>query len=572
MKKQLEQAIAQVVQEVLGVETTLELTRPEEQFGDFATNVALQLAKQVGKNPREIAEDLAAKLRDELKEQVGEVTVAGPGFINLRLSDDALHAEVGRMLEADYDKSDHYKDQTIVAEYSDPNPFKVLHAGHLYTSVVGDAIANLFESAGGKVHRVNFGGDVGMHVGKTLWAIVRFYTHDDMNEDAAWTELQKLASEPLHTRSAFMAARYVEGNNTYEEDESAKQEMVELNKRVYRIHANNDHESALAQIYWTCRQWSYDYFDDFYARIGTKFEKYYPESETADLGLQTVKEHTPGVFEESDGAVVFKGEPYGLHTRVFINSQGIPTYEAKDVGLIRKKWEDYHFDKSIIITGNEQLQYMSVVLKAIEQFAPELSQRTVHLTHGLVKLSGGVKMSSRKGNILRAVDILDVAAEANKQATGKDDDRVVLGAVKYAFLKQRMGPDIIYEPEESVSLQGNSGPYLQYAHARARSILAKAVNFTSSTLENYEFNTWERTLVRKMTEYPEVVNLSVEELMPHHICGYLYELAQTFNRFYENTRVIGVDQEAERLTLVSTYAGILQHGLELLGITAPESM
>jgi arginyl-tRNA synthetase len=568
MKQQLEKTVAQVVFEILGIDVSVELTRPEEQFGDYATNVALQAAKQAGRPPREIAEELAEQLRAALKDHVSEVTVAGPGFINLRLSDRALQHEVGNMLDTTvpYGCSHLYKGQTVVAEYSDPNPFKVLHAGHLYTSVMGDAIANLFAAAGGDVHRVNFGGDVGMHVGKTMWAILR---------KLGGPHPRKLADIDPAERSEWLAAAYVEGNNAYDDDEVAKAEMIALNKQVYRFHAENDRESPEARIYWACRQWSYDYFDEFYARIGTKFEKYYPESRVADLGLRTVKEHIGTVFEESDGAVVFKGEPFGLHTRVFINSEGIPTYEAKDVGLIMHKWQDYQFDRSLIITGSEQLQYMAVVLKAIEQFKPELSQRTTHLTHGLVKLAGGVKMSSRKGNILRAVDVLEAAAEANRQAMGKeakDDAQVVLGAVKYAFLRQRMGGgDIIYDPIESVSLQGNSGPYLQYAHARASGILRKAsINIGSGT--SAELTAGERSLARKLSEYPEVIGTATEELMPHHICTYLYELAQTFNRFYENNRVIGDDREADRVALVKAYKGILADGLGLLGIAAPDQM
>ncbi len=565
MKHELEQNLSQVIKDVLGLDVAVELTRPDEQFGDFATNVALQFAKQAGRNPREIAEQLAAQIRTNLSETVSEATVAGPGFINFRLTDAVLAAELAGILDATrpYGHSDRYKDQVIVTEYSDPNPFKVLHAGHLYTSVVGDAISNLFAAAGGQVHRVNFGGDVGMHVGKTLWAIIG---------ELGGVYPEKLEEIDQDKRAEWMAGCYVKGNNAYDDDEAAKVEMIELNKQVYAFHTNDDHESPLARIYWQCRDWSYEYFDDFYARIGTAFEKYYPESKVADLGLQTVKQHIGSVFEESDGATVFKAEQFGLHTRVFINSQGIPTYEAKDVGLIMHKWQDYHFDRSVVITGNEQLQYMSVVLKAIEQFAPELYQKSTHLTHGIVKLAGGVKMSSRKGNILRAVDVLMVAAEANQAATGKTDDQVVLGAVKYAFLKQRLGGDIIYDPEESVSLQGNSGPYLQYAHTRARSILAKAAQATAAPLDGYAFNEWERLLVRKLTEYPEVVDSAVSEMLPHHICTYLYELSQTFNRFYENSRVIGGEQEAERLTLVSAYAGILKDGLGLLGMGAPESM
>ena len=554
MKQELEQAIAAVVKDLFGADTQVELTRPDERFGDYATNVALQLAGKVGKSPREIAEQLAAKLRETLAGQIGDVSIAGPGFINLKLSDDSLVALASqkpvKTLEG----------KTIVAEYSDPNPFKVLHAGHLYTSVVGDGIANLLENAGAQVHRVNFGGDVGLHVGKTMWAIL---------QKLGGEHPEKLQEVKAEERPEWLSDRYVEGNEAYEQGEATKQQITELNKQVYGFHESDDHDSSLAQIYWTCRQWSYDYFDNFYEQIGTKFEKYYPESETAPLGLATVKEHVGDVYKESDGAIVFDGEEYGLHTRVFINSQGLPTYEAKDVGLIMKKWQDYHFDRSVVITGNDIVEYMKVVLKSIEQFQAELAQRTTHLTHGIVKLAGGVKMSSRLGNILRATDVLDAAAAANKQATGNEDGQVTLGAVKYAFLKQRMGGDIIYDPKESVSLEGNSGPYLQYAHARARSILAKA-EVQDKPTESFEPD--ERSLLRKLGEYSEVVEQATRELMPHHICTYLYELAQKFNSFYEKNRVIGDPREEVRLQLVQAYADTLKSGLGLLGITAPNKM
>jgi len=556
MKDKLEQLVAAAVKELFDVAVDIELTRPEEQFGDYATNVALQLSKQVDKNPREIGEALAVKLRKTLSEQVGEVTVAGPGFINLKLNDQTLlgvlSAKPAQTLAG----------KTVVAEYSDPNPFKVLHAGHLYTSVVGDAIANLLETAGANVHRVNFGGDVGMHVAKSMWAIIK-------NLEGEHPE--KLAAVPEAEQADWLSVRYVEGNTAYDENEATKAAIVEFNKKIYQLHTDNDHQSPFARIYWTCRDWSYQYFEAFYGRIGAKFEKFYPESETAPIGLAAVRAHVGDVYEASQGAIVFNGEKHGLHTRVFINSEGLPTYEAKDVGLIIKKYEDYHFDRSIVITGNDIAEYMKVVLKSLEQFKPELAAATTHLTHGLVKLPGGVKMSSRLGNILRAVDILDVTSAANQEQTGQDNQDTVLGAVKYAFVKQRMGSDIIYDPKESVSLEGNSGPYLQYAHARARSILGKAGEVTALPADT-ELEAGERSLVRKISEYTEVVDKAVAELMPHHIAGYLYELAQAFNRFYENNRVIDNERQAVRLALVDKYAQTLKSGLGLLGIAAPDRM
>jgi arginyl-tRNA synthetase len=397
-------------------------------------------------------------------------------------------------------------------------------------------------------------------VAKALWAIL---------QELGGEEPDKLNEIPENERADWMAQAYVAGTRAYDEDEAAKTAIVALNKQVYQLHSDNDHESAFAQVYWTCRQWSYDYFNAFYARIGSHFEKYYPESETAPLGLQTVREHIGDVYTESDGAVVFAGEKYGLHTRVFINSEGLPTYEAKDVGLIMKKWQDYQFDISVVITGNDIIEYMKVVLTSIAQFQPKLAERSRHLTHGIVKLAGGTKMSSRKGNFLRAVDVLEAANEANCQLVGQENEETSLGAVKYAFLKVRMGGDIIYDPEESVSLEGNSGPYLQYAHARARSILAKA---GSEGEPAQDFDAAERSLARKISEYTEVIDKATTELMPHHVCGYLYELAQTFNRFYEHNRVVGEPRQATRLALVAIYAETLKKGLGLLGIASPDKM
>lgn len=564
VRLQLEQVIAAVCSRLFDVEAAVSLTRPDGQFGDYATNAALQLAKPAGKNPREAAEVISAELRAELAGLVEEVSIAGPGFINLRLRDDAL------VRLADQQPSRSLAGKTVVAEYSDPNPFKPLHAGHLYTTLVGDMVARLTEAAGAKTIRINFGGDVGLHVAKSMWAIIR---------QLGGEEPAKLAEVPEAERPVWLGARYVEGNNAYEDDAGAKAEIITLNKKVYQLHNDGDYDSPFAQLYWTCRQWSYDYFAILYGQLQvTPFDRYIPESEVTPLGLTTVRQQLEaGVYQRSDGAVVFDGDQQGLHTRVFINSEGLPTYETKDVGLSLTKWQDYHFDESIIITANEQAQYMQVVIASIAQFAPEPAGRTKHLTHGVVKLQGGVKMSSRKGNVVTALEILDAARQAGQESGTSPNEDTILAAVKYAFAKNRIGMDIAYDPKESIALEGNSGPYLQYAHARARSILRKAETEAGDAsaapaagLTGLEAD--ERALLRKISEYGETVDRAVEELMPHHICTYLYELAQTFNRFYENNLVVGDPRQDIRLQLVRRYADRLRAGLELLGIVAPDRM
>jgi arginyl-tRNA synthetase len=540
------------------IEPTVEPT--SDDFGDVSTNVAMQLANRLQKNPREIAEFISVKLKN--LEDIKEVSVAGPGFINIRFTN-KYHSKIvdAIILKGDdFGKNNIYFDKVVVCEYSDPNPFKVLHAGHLYTSLIGDAIGNLFEVAGAKVHRVNFGGDVGLHVAKACWAIVKAFGGENQ---------EGLNSIPENERLDWVSARYIEGNDAYESSDVAKAEIMDYNKKIYALHENGDKDSAFAQIYWTCRQWSYNGFDELYKKLAMQpFEKYYPESLTTPLGLDTVRlGQEKGVFEESEGAIIYKGEKDGLHTRVFITKEGLPTYEAKDLGLALSKWQDYNFDKSIIITANDIVEYMKVVQKAVSNFHPEIAERTKHLTHGIVKLTGGVKMSSRKGNFLRAEDILTSAKDAYIKATKSDDWGAVLAAVKYAFLKQRIGGDIIYSPEESVSITGNSGPYLQYAHARARSIINK-----SNVAENYEASDTELPLLKKLEEYESMIEKSINEVLPHHVATYLFELAQTFNSLYEKERIIGSDREGQKVRLVNAYSQVLKNGLSILGITAPESM
>ncbi len=554
----MKQVIKKSVEELFNIKSEPELSRPDPKFGDYATNVAMQLAKELGKNPREIAEAIAEKLRQD--QDFAEVSVAGPGFINIRLSDLALIRQVYTRPQVPY------KDQKIVFEYSCPNAFKELHTGHLYQTIYGDIVARLLLVGGSDLQRTSFGGDVGLHVAKCLWGMRQKLGGDD-------PEKLSTVGDDAFKRASWISQCYVLGAKNYEQSADTKAEIDELNKTIYGWHDNDDHQTPLAKIYWTTRQWSFDYFDAFYNLIDVVPMHYYPESQTAPVGLEVVNQQLKaGNLTESDGAVVFEGDPEKhLHTRVFITSQGLPTYETKDIGVIWLEKQDYKFDHRYLLTGNDQKEYMRVVYAAAETFQPELKGTMTHLTNGTVRFGDGQKMSSRLGNVSRAADVIE-AVRQRVAALVKDEslhEIVTLGAIKYAFAKYRLGGDINFDIEETVSLHGNSGPYLQYAHARARSVLAKSKLEFSKPDQLYDED---RALVRKLGEYHEVVDVATRELAPHHICNYLFELAQEFNRYYEKNRVIGDDKEAHRVSLTALYADILKAGLSILGIEAPESV
>lgn len=540
--------IAAIVQKLFSVNEPVTVTRPDAQFGDYATNIALQLAKKVGKSPRDIAEQIAAELRETGEYQ--EVNVAGPGFINIRLTDKALLTELTTNSNKTRDG------QVVVIETNNPNPFKAMHIGHAFNAILADTIANLLEADGARTHRVSYHGDVGSHVGKSMWALLKYIDGD----------IAKLYAVPVSERNSFMSRMYAEGAAAYKADDQAKQAIIHLAQQSFTLE-----DSLYREVYETCKAWSFEELDKIVKRLGNKLvEKRYLESAADQLGVDTVRQHVGDVFIENEGALVFPGSEYGSFDNAFVSSTGRGLYGARDLGLMQLKNSDYHAKKSYIVTAEEQRDYFKGVIAAAELCLPELKSVTVNISTGTVVLSTG-KMSSRTGDVIEIAWLFDRIAEAIGERGGEATDDIVAGALRYQFLKVRIGSDVVFDINEAVSLHGNSGSYLQYAHARAKSILEKATA-RPTELMTTELDPAERSLVRKLTEYTEVVQTAQRDLLPHGICTYLYELCQEFNRFYEKSRVIGSDQEAKRVALVTQYAETLQRGLAILGIHAPDKM
>lgn len=544
--KTLETTLQAMIQAEFGHDVTPVITRPDPQFGDYTTNVALQLAKPLGMNPRAIAERLAARLGE--LDEVSEATIAGPGFINLRVSDAALLAAT----QATSAKP--RANQPIAIETNNPNPFKAMHIGHAFNAILADTIARLLEASGAAVHRVSYHGDVGAHVGKSMWAILRYVDGD----------VTQLEAIPPAERNTFMSKMYAEGARAYKEDAAIKAEIDELAKRSFTLD-----DPLYKAVYDTCRAWSFDEIDANMQRIGNvPIERRYLESAADAKGVPIVRAHTPAVFTESDGALIFKGSEYGSFDNVYVTSRGLGLYGARDLGLMTLKHDDYHAEKSYIVTAEEQRDYFKGVIKAAELCMPELAGVTENISTGTVKLTTG-KMSSRDGDVITIEWLFDEFARAITERGGEPTPEVIAGALRYQFLKVKIGSDVVFDVNDAVSLTGNTGSYLQYAHARAQSIVAKS---TAKIAPLDALQPEDRPLVRKMGEYHEVVAVAMRQLEPHHICTYLFELAQEFNRYYEKHQVIGSEHEAHRVALVQAYAATLKVGLGLLGIHAPDSM
>jgi arginyl-tRNA synthetase len=542
----------------LGIEAgDILLDHPTELgHGDYSTNIAMSLAKALKSSPKDLAEKVASKI--DKHEYIESVNVAGAGFINFHLSRKFFE---GYVLDIDFEfgKTDIHDGKTILVEHSSPNLFKPFHVGHVMNNTIGESIARLAEYSGANIIKVSYPSDVSLGIGKSVWALL----------EHGVAELEEKYS--LSEKLAFLGECYVEGTKAYEENPTIMRRVKDITDIIYKKTPSPEYDAYLLGKDITLK-----YFQDITERLGSTFNEYIFESEAGDVGKKLVLENMGDIFEESEGAIVYKGEADGLHTRVFINQEGYPTYEAKDIGLLWLKFERYSPDISILVTDREQKNYYEVVLSAAGKIEKSWQERTIHKTHGRMSFKGQ-KMSSRLGGVPIAADILDTVSEELKgrmkeESDAEKLDSIAISALKFTILKTMAGKDINFDPETSLSFEGDSGPYLQYTNARINSVLEKARDLDIKKGSDEERLT---TDVEKLLyRFPEVVELSVNEWAPHHIAGYLILLAQSFNSWYGNTKLIDEENPnmAYNLLIAKAVSQTIQNGLYLLGIKSPERM
>ena len=555
-----------------GVTTFIELTTPpKSEMGDFAF-ACFDIAKEWGVNPA----DAALKIKSEIlkrdvvhsgqAEIINKVENFGP-YVNFFVDGPWLAQLVFAGINEEYGKLNIGEKKQVLVEYGCPNPLKAFHLGHLRNLISGESVARILDNVGYEVVRVNYQGDIGMHVAKALWGVVQLKE-----------ESEAVKNKSLVERVAFLGKAYVSGARHFEKDETSQSEIIEYNDRVYR------RDPALWEMYQTTRQWSLDYFAMIYEKLGVKFDRLYFESEVFEPGTKLVKEFLqPGVFRESEGAIIFAGSEYGLHDRVFINSQGFPTYEAKDVGLAEKHFREYRPELVVHVVGKEQIEYFKVVFKALELVIPESKGKDFHLPGVYLQLKGDKKMSSRTGNVVTG-DALMEHVEARITEIMKDRDlpekekvikRVTVAALKYTMLKSGVSADISFDLEESVNLSGDSGPYLLYIVARIKSILKKSeIKTLNSKIKIQNLEIPEKILLLDVAQFPEVVKDAAETYDSSQIARFLFKLAQDFNSFYHTCPVLEAEADVRlcRLELIQSVELVMTRGLYLLGIEVVEEM
>lgn len=542
---------------------------PKPEMGDIAFG-CFAFAKEMKKSPAEVAKELAEKIQPA--GIIEKVQAFGP-YVNFYLNAE----EVAKLVLEDIEKQGQkYGTHQIgtgkkyLIEFACPNPLKAMHLGHLKNLITGESVVRIFENAGYEVVRVNYQGDVGMHVAKALWGLM------DWKD-----QFEAIKDKSLSERVEFLGRAYAHGATHFEESDTAKAEVVVYNDIVYE---NSNPE--VMKVYAEARQWSLDYFDVIYKRLSSHFDQLYFESQMFKRGVELVQEGLKKeIFEVGEGdAIIFPGSKYGLHDRVFINGKGFPTYEAKDMALSENHFKDHAPDKVIHVVGKEQTEYFKVVIKAMELLLPQTAGKEYHLIGGFLQLKGDQKMSSRKGNIITGEELMDEVQERvekimDETLQGKEVnrdlvvERVMAAALKYGMLKSNVSQDVAFDMQESLSVSGESGPYLLYIVARIKSILRKAGEMKAGDIPDH-IAPEEKQLLLKLSSFGEATQEAVESYDPSKVARYAFELAQNFNTFYNSCPVLQAEEEIKqfRLQLIEATLLVMERSLSLLGIETVEEM
>jgi arginyl-tRNA synthetase len=568
MKDLIEQEVRKKAAALYGYEGDIEIKSiPFKGEWGFSTTVAYKIAGKLEGDFREclaeVSETLASGLDfGEIVDRIEPVN----GYINVYLDTNRYaRTLISSIIAGEFGRREKKSDR-IMVEYSQPNTHKAFHIGHLRGTCLGAALINILRYAGYEVVAANLINDTGSHVARWLWCYLTYHRGED----------------PPERKSKWLENIYVEATHRLKEDPSREEEV----KHILQLLEQKDRE--IVSLWKNSREWSLEEFYRIYDELDVRFDVYFFDSQLYEEGKEIVGELLEKqIAEESSGAIIVDldrhlGTQDVYKTYVALRSDGTALYQTKDLALARRKFEDYKIDRSIYVVGSEQKLHFNQVFKTLELYGFEQAEKCYHLSYELVMLKGG-KMSSRMGNIIFYDDLYeDVFSEAlqevekreivqeNKEHTARI---VSLGALKFSMLKKDNNKTILFDPKEAVNFEGQTGAYIQYAHARASRILEKeAATVDEITFEGLTKE--EKNLLELLAAFPDVIDQAAGNYKPSILANHVFDCAKAFNEFYHACPVLQAAPRTKkaRLALVLATRKILRIGLNIMGIEAPERM
>ena len=600
IEQQIQQAAQAAVKALYGQEVPekmVQLQKTRSEFEGSLTLVVFPFVKMARKSPEQTGAEIGEYLVQNCP-AISKYNVV-KGFLNLSIAD-AAWSQLLQDIDADAhygEKAVHEDSPLVMIEYSSPNTNKPLHLGHVRNNLLGWSLAQIMQANGYKVVKTNIVNDRGIHICKSMLAWLKWGNGETPESSGKkgdhligdyYVAFDKHYREEVKALAEKLA---LSGLPTEQAEEKAKQEAPLIKEAHEMLVKWEQNDPEVRALWEKMNGWVYAGFDETYKKMGVSFDKIYYESQTYLKGKAKVEEGlAKGLFERhDDGSVWADLTNEGLDQKLLLRSDGTSVYMTQDIGTAEMRFKDYPIDKMIYVVGNEQNYHFQVLSILLDRLGFKWGKELVHFSYGMVELPNG-KMKSREGTVVDADDLMElmvsdarrVSDEAGKNADMTEEEKqeiariVGMGALKYFILKVDARKNMLFNPEESIDFNGNTGPFIQYTHARIRSILRKATNTSTPSLSStLSLADKEVELIQKMSEYGAAVEQAGKDYSPSGIANYCYELTKVFNQFYHDYSILNepdADKKAFRLVLARNVAKILKNGMNLLGIEVPERM
>ena len=603
IEQQIINAAQAAVKELYGQEVAekmVQLQKTKKEFEGNLTLVVFPFLKISRKKPDETAREIGEYIKQNC-EAIADFNAVG-GFLNLVIDKKAWLALLNEMNlnEKFGEKPVTEASPLVMIEYSSPNTNKPLHLGHVRNNLLGWSLAQIMEANGNRVVKTNIVNDRGIHICKSMLAWLKFgngETPETSGKKGDHLIGDYYVAFDKHYRAevAELKAKYVaEGMDEEQAEKKAKEESPLIKEAHEMLVKWEQNDPEVRALWKKMNDWVYAGFDETYKALGVGFDKIYYESNTYLVGKKKVEEGlAKGLFfRKDDNSVWADLTNEGLDQKLLLRSDGTSVYMTQDIGTAEMRFNDFPIDKMIYVVGNEQNYHFQVLSILLDRLGFKWGKELVHFSYGMVELPNG-KMKSREGTVVDADDLIAAMVADAKQTSeelGKFKDmseeerneiaRIVgLGALKYFILKVDARKNMLFNPEESIDFNGNTGPFIQYTYARIRSILRKAqaegINIPATLADTMPLNEKEIELIQKLNEFGAAVEQASKDYSPSGIANYCYELTKAFNQFYHDYSILGADTEEEkvvRLVLAQNVGKTLKNGMALLGIEVPERM